>query len=679
MTTLPITEGLIRQHAMAESFARGQAYFLAGVVRGLVRRADTVQAEVAGSPPEPYRVTLTFPGSTEVRARCTCPYDWGGWCKHIVAVLLAMLHHPEAVEDRPSLAALLAPLDRDALEELLLHLAKSDPSVVDVVEAQISLLPAAGSMIGATGGTRGDLLTEPVGATAPDPAGMPAPAAAAPASPLPPATTAGVRRELRSVLGRGGWGRGYDRYWGVGNIVSGVDQVLEQAWSLIEAGAGQAALPVLEAITEEVWSAYEGLDDSDGEGVGLFAAIGAAWAEALLSFDLTDKERERWGAKLEAWWDELADYGLEEGVDAAVQAAIQGWDDPRLVRVLQGQDTRESLWREGQAAREAEDKGNGAPAGGAEPEGLDEPRAAGGPPDWLANETLAEARLNVLARARRWDELLRLADASGQVVAYASQLVQLGRAREAIDYGLERLATTDEALALAQVLAERQQPQGALEIAEHGLRLPAVPRMLGIRGMPAMLQMRELPGQKATLASWTAELARRLGETARAQAAAEFAVREAPTLERYQLARELAGSEWPAHREALLAHLRSVQRGSAGYAYTPGPVDIFLQEGLIDDAIAAVDRGASHELLERVVDAALPSHPAWVITTSRREAEEIMDRGKSEHYSSAARWLARARDAYRAAGLEAEWQAYLTGLLREHNRKYRLAPLLKAL
>jgi uncharacterized Zn finger protein len=268
---------------------------------------------------------------------------------------------------------------------------------------------------------------------------------------------------------------------------------------------------------------------------------------------------------------------------------------------------------------------------------------------------LAWARLNVLERAERWDEYLRFADAAGQVVAYASLLVCLGRMAEAVTYGRENLATTDEALTLAQVLRERQEPQRALEIAEHGL---------GVQGA------------KARLATWAAELAAALGETKRALAAAEIGVWEAPTLDRYRRVQELAGDDWPAHRDRLLGHLRAM---AGPFAYMPGPVEIFLHEGLIDDAMAAVDWGAAHTLLERVVDAALPSHPDWVITTSRREAEAIMDRGKSDYYGAAARWLSRARDAYRVAGRDADWQAYLRQLLTAHSRKYRLVPLLKAL
>jgi hypothetical protein len=269
-----------------------------------------------------------------------------------VATLLSTLHDPTAIEERTPLPDLLAPLDRDTLHALLLRLAEQDPSLADRVEAQLSLLTN---------------LTSPTGA---------GPAAAPPPPPpTAPVSVAAVRRELRSMFhGIGRW-RGYDSYGSVGSISGGVDQVLQSAWSLIHVGMGRDALPVLEAITEEVWSRYEELDDSDGEGVPLFAGIGAAWTEALLSPDVTRQERQSWGAKLEGWRDELADYGLEEGFAAAVHAAEQGWDDPALVRVLQGQDTGASLW-------------------------LGEERL----PHWIDDEALARARLNVLEHAKRWDE-----------------------------------------------------------------------------------------------------------------------------------------------------------------------------------------------------------------------------------------------------------------------------------
>ena len=152
-------------------------------------------------------------------------------------------------------------------------------------------------------------------------------------------------------------------------------------------------------------------------------------------------------------------------------------------------------------------------------------------------------------------------------------------------------------MALAQVLRERENSQGALEIAEFGLGLE---------------------GAKATLANWTSEVAAALGETTRALAAAETAVKEVPTLDGYWRARELAGDAWPAHRDTLLAHLRRLPGSMSG------AVEILLDEGLIKDAIAVVDRGASHTLLDRVAEAAVP-------LTSRVGDQDQPPGGRGDH------------------------------------------------
>ena len=109
------------------------------------------------------------------------------------------------------------------------------------------------------------------------------------------------------------------------------------------------------------------------------------------------------------------------------------------------------------------------------------------------------------------------------------------------------------------------------------------------------------------------------------------------------------------------------------------PVEIFLHEGLVGDAIALVDAREDDVFVDRVVEAALESHPDWVIQTCRQRAERIMYRAKSEKYANAFDWLAKAMRAYRAAGRDEEWRAYLDGLLTRHFRKYRLVPMLKVL
>jgi len=92
MTILALTEAAIRQQATAESFRRGQGYHRRGcVVRPgppdvvlLIQRGHEIQAEVEGSQYEPYRVHVACDERGITTATCSCPYDWGGWCKHIV-------------------------------------------------------------------------------------------------------------------------------------------------------------------------------------------------------------------------------------------------------------------------------------------------------------------------------------------------------------------------------------------------------------------------------------------------------------------------------------------------------------------------------------------------------------------------------------------------------------------
>jgi len=109
-------------------------------------------------------------------------------------------------------------------------------------------------------------------------------------------------------------------------------------------------------------------------------------------------------------------------------------------------------------------------------------------------------------------------------------------------------------------------------------------------------------------------------------------------------------------------------------------VDIFLHEGLLDDAIAALEgEPPFSDLIEQVANGAITRRPDWVVQVCRQQAEQIMDGGKSQHYGQAARWLEKVRAAIRAAHGEAEWQSYLEGLLARHGRKHALVRLLQQL
>ncbi|MBI3968967.1 MAG: SWIM zinc finger domain-containing protein [Chloroflexi bacterium] len=596
MRPLGVSEALIRQHSAPESFERGRDYYHRGAVVALARRGEVLQAEVEGSYPEPYRVQVTFDSGGVKAAVCSCPYDWGGWCKHVVAALLAALHDPESVEERPSVEALLADLSRESLQSLVLRLTERDANLADVIETEIAALAAGGG----------------------DKSQAPAPSGSRPRR--TEVDLAGIRRQVRAALHSLDQMRPSEAYWQTAGIVSGVEQVLEQARSFIQAGEGRVALDILGAITDEYVRGWTDLDDSNGELGGFFDELGATWTEALLAADLDPKERRSWVQKLEAWSNEVSDYGIDEAFDAALGAAEHGWDQPWLQRVLRGEDEEGDLW-EGE--------------------------------DLVFASALNRARLNVLERQGRFDEYLRLAKATEQRLAYATMLVRVGRVAEAVEFGCARLSQPTEAHTLAQRLREHGHVDEAVRVAEHGLGLE---------------------GGKAPLAVWLCELATALGQRDRALRAAVVAFKEQPSLTAYLRVQELAGDDWPERRAELLAILR---RGRS--FYPAGEVEVFLHEGLIDDAIAAVKGTHAYELIEKVVAAAAPSHPDWVIETARRQAESIMNSGKAQHYDSAIRWLRYVKSAHQNVGRQAEWKRYLDGLIATHGRKYKLRPMLEAL
>jgi uncharacterized Zn finger protein len=263
------------------------------------------------------------------------------------------------------------------------------------------------------------------------------------------------------------------------------------------------------------------------------------------------------------------------------------------------------------------------------------------------------ARLNVLERQGRFDEYLNLAQAEGQTSLYVTMLVKAGRVEEAVAYGLTHTTSSDEALALAQSLRTHDHIHDALRVAEHGL---------------------SLPGSIIALAHWLRELASGLGENSLALKAARIACATSPSLADYQAVQSLAGEDWPRIQPELLDRLAQTSSAST-------KVEIYLHEGMVEQAIRAVDgdRYSGYSTVEKVVDAAWQSHPDWVIRQCKAQAEPIMDEGKSRLYHHAVRWLGKARQAYLGTGRGDEWRTYLQELISKHYRKYSLRPQLEAL
>jgi hypothetical protein len=93
----------LRELADGKSFERGQRYHREGRVHRLTRAGKTIQATVAGQ--QPYEVKLWVTGD-RIAYVCSCPVgDEGLFCKHCVAVALALIDESESApepEARPN-------------------------------------------------------------------------------------------------------------------------------------------------------------------------------------------------------------------------------------------------------------------------------------------------------------------------------------------------------------------------------------------------------------------------------------------------------------------------------------------------------------------------------------------------------------------------------------------------
>lgn len=141
----PLTEASIASCTDSGSFSRGRRYKRAGHIFDAVRRGSTLRAQCHGSRPHPYLVeaTLALAGeatpSNPVSVSCDCPR--GGFCKHIVALLLTWVDAPESFAPRPAIATLLADKSRDDLIALVELLLRNEPWLEQLVEVP---LPVAG-------------------------------------------------------------------------------------------------------------------------------------------------------------------------------------------------------------------------------------------------------------------------------------------------------------------------------------------------------------------------------------------------------------------------------------------------------------------------------------------------------------------------------------------------------
>jgi len=265
--TPAIPEAAVRRLARSQSYDRGEDYYDQGAVIDIVRRGETLRAEVEGSQCEPYHVRIELDDTGVVDAGCSCPYDHGGICKHRVAVLLTYIRDADDISQRPLVSKLIADADPEQLRELLVALVESRPQLAEWVETRLEATETE------------DIADDSRERT-------------------PAINRESIRRQVRYVLQfpkRGGAGVP-DPYAAVETDVGELRDLLEQARAAIKAGDGGTALEILEPLADELmdeeWLTLS-YDDS-GTIFEFFNEVDRALAEALLTADLSERERDNW-------------------------------------------------------------------------------------------------------------------------------------------------------------------------------------------------------------------------------------------------------------------------------------------------------------------------------------------------------------------------------------------------
>ena len=128
MKKITITEMDIKGLATPQSYQRGLDLYVRGAVSGTYQQGDAIFGLCEGSETDDYELEIDFSGN-EIKACCSCPYDWGGFCKHLIAFLLTFIEEEEKFVEPADIGTLLEPLDR---EEMIVFISELEHKYPDL-------------------------------------------------------------------------------------------------------------------------------------------------------------------------------------------------------------------------------------------------------------------------------------------------------------------------------------------------------------------------------------------------------------------------------------------------------------------------------------------------------------------------------------------------------------------
>lgn len=299
---IPLTEKQIRGRASDQSFQKGQAYYKSGAIYNpaaqVILGGVTLTAQCEGSSAPSYRLHVELDEGGVRSASCTCPYDWGGDCKHIVALLLLYIHQPDEFSEQKSVDELLAGLEKDVLIALILRLVERDPDLYDVLELAIpaAKMTAQPTTLGAARKRQTQVSEET------------------------------YRKQINRILKQAYRGDYYDD-WNEPGYIGDLQEVLETGIKFLDAGDAEGALIILRVLLEELTDDYDSNMDYNGDLACVIQDIGMPLAEAILSLELDAGAHDELQGAIQNILDNLDEMiEAEDELELILAALEYGWD-----------------------------------------------------------------------------------------------------------------------------------------------------------------------------------------------------------------------------------------------------------------------------------------------------------------------------------------------------------------
>ncbi len=125
------------------SFTRGKSYYKNNRISEATLREGSLVGRCEGSQNETYRVEVKLvpaqQGGTELIGGWICGCPRGGFCKHVVALLLTWVYKPQEFEIRPPLASLFKDKSREDLVGVITEMVQRQPELENLVELLVAL------------------------------------------------------------------------------------------------------------------------------------------------------------------------------------------------------------------------------------------------------------------------------------------------------------------------------------------------------------------------------------------------------------------------------------------------------------------------------------------------------------------------------------------------------------